>query len=873
MPSSVCSGRGRSSLGLARVLPLCVLPLFVVAQPAAADFIFSGSATGGTVDFDSDGNPDGTWTMQVNPVVGNGVDPASETVFFPAAGGAGFRYNGTAPWSLDNTFNVVLTDPEVTFQLTLFGNIGEASTDFGSRFNDYSLSWTGGSGAATVNDPAGQLTNIVNGAASVDFNQVRLITNSNLQWSVAIPQGASNLNILATNGAALEGFRFSVESFADISVEKTVSDAVLSEGDSGSYTVTVENVGTGTDSAAVGTMITDVLPAGVTFVSASISSDGANTGGSYDSVNGIWNVGKVSLDETITLTVNFTVDAGTSGDTITNTIDPADIELSNTDPTNNHGALSASFTVADIAIDAVDDTLGPVDPTAGGATASVLANDTLNGASVAPADVDLTPGTAPSPAAGAITMDPASGVITVAAGTTPGVYSYPYTICEAGSLNCDSATATVTVNATPSFPGLLDTIRDEVREILEDDLAQTISTQSREFGRLSDSALDRLMAENRGRCSDRLGDILAANDINFATDSAVIVPQSEPILDALASVLGQCPSARFEIGGHTDARASEAYNLDLSQRRVDAVRVALEARGVAPGRLVGTGYGESQPIADNTTAAGLAANRRVEFTLLEDVAVDRTGHCGTVDAFDVDGRFRASGTTVNSAGTFGEDHINCATFDRTLTRGSFSLNYDDDLGLQGMLNATFARETQSGDDRITGRFLGFYLSQTDVDTSTAEGTITGIGINGGVYTARAHDNGTFTDMYAAASIGRHAFDLDFAATTTGEGSYIYGGLFAGAALSGMIERSAYDLRPRAGIDLGYGVANDADVTAEQGGATDTGTVAIDPVFGARLFAENAFFFERDGGLDSATYESLELSPRVVCSLSMDGDDG
>lgn len=964
--------QGRSALGL-----ICVVPAILMAQPAAADFIFSGTATGGSVDYDGDGLSDGTWSMMGNPVTGNGVDPASETVYFPTEGGAAFRYNGTAPWSLDTTFDVSLTDPEVTYQLTLFGNIGVASTDFGSRFNDYTLSWTGGGGAAaTVRDPASQLTNITNGTTSVAFNQVRLITNSNLQWSVELPQGASNLNLLATNGAALEGFRFSVESFADISVEKTVSASTLPEGASGSYTVTVENVGTGMQSAAVGTVIADALPAGVTYASHSISSDGANAGGSYNSSNGTWTVGKVSLGETITLTVNFTVDPGTSGNTITNTIDPADIELSNTDPTSNHGALSAAFTVSGTTtIDAVDDNLGPVDPTAGGDTASVFANDTLNSVSftsgavtltpgtaptpaagsismnattgvitVAPGttagtysypyqicatsgtpcdtatatvvvgtpavtmdavddsfsltpavdtdlptvfandtlssasfvagDVDLTPGTAPSPAAGGISMNATTGVITVLAGTTPGSYSYPYTVCEAGSsTNCDTATATIVVNATPSFPGLLDTIRDEVRDILEDDLAQTIGAQSREFGRLSDSALDRLMAENRGRCSARLATILEANDINFATDSAVILGQSQPVLDALAGALAECPSARFEIGGHTDARASDAYNLDLSQRRVDAVRVALEARGVAAGRLVGRGYGESQPIADNTTAAGMAANRRVEFTLLDDVEVNRTGYCGTVDAFDVDGRFRATGASVNSDGVFSEVHINCATFERTLTRGNFSLNYDDDLGLQGMLNTTFARETQRGDNRIDGRFLGFYLSQTDVDTGTADGMITGFGVNGGLYTARANDNGTFTDMYAAASLGRHSFDLDFAASTTGEGSYIYGGLFAGAALSGMIERNGYDLRPRAGIDLGYGFADDADVTAEQGGSTDTGTVAIDPVFGLRAFAEASFLLDQGGTeIGASTHESLELTPRVICSLAMDGDD-
>ncbi|WP_251357783.1 Calx-beta domain-containing protein, partial [Kangiella sp. TOML190] len=76
---------------------------------------------------------------------------------------------------------------------------------------------------------------------------------------------------------------------------------------------------------------------------------------------------------------------------------------------------------------------------------SVLENDTLNGAILDPADVTLTPGTAPVPANGTITMNP-DGTITASAQTTAGQYSYPYTICEvANPTNCDSAIATVFV--------------------------------------------------------------------------------------------------------------------------------------------------------------------------------------------------------------------------------------------------------------------------------------------------------------------------------------------------------------------------------------------------------------------------------------------
>ncbi len=98
-------------------------------------------------------------------------------------------------------------------------------------------------------------------------------------------------------------------------------------------------------------------------------------------------------------------------------------------------------------LNAVDDDFSAtiLGGTAGGSTSSVLDNDTLNGVTVNPSDITLTPGTAPSPSTGSITMN-ADGTITVAPGTTPGTYNYTYTICEnTFTSNCDTATATVVV--------------------------------------------------------------------------------------------------------------------------------------------------------------------------------------------------------------------------------------------------------------------------------------------------------------------------------------------------------------------------------------------------------------------------------------------
>lgn len=73
-------------------------------------------------------------------------------------------------------------------------------------------------------------------------------------------------------------------------------------------------------------------------------------------------------------------------------------------------------------------------------------------------------------------------------------------------------------------------------------------------------------------------------------------------------------SLRFLIAGHTDAQGSDAYNLALSQRRADAVVRYLVGRGVAPGRLVARGFGETEPLAGRPDDP---ANRRVEARMAE----------------------------------------------------------------------------------------------------------------------------------------------------------------------------------------------------------------------------------------------------------------
>lgn len=109
--------------------------------------------------------------------------------------------------------------------------------------------------------------------------------------------------------------------------------------------------------------------------------------------------------------------------------------------------------------------------------------------------------------------------------------------------------------------------------------------------------------------------------VRFATNEATLLPESVALLEEVVRTLRVQPSIRrVEIQGHSDDVGTEAFNLDLSQRRAEAVRAYLVQAGVAPARLSAQGYGLSRPKEPNTTEAGRAANRRVELHILETTA-------------------------------------------------------------------------------------------------------------------------------------------------------------------------------------------------------------------------------------------------------------
>lgn len=115
----------------------------------------------------------------------------------------------------------------------------------------------------------------------------------------------------------------------------------------------------------------------------------------------------------------------------------------------------------------------------------------------------------------------------------------------------------------------------------------------------------------------RVGNSLVLNNVFFDTDSDVLKAQSKTELDRLVALLVHNSGMQVEIGGHTDAIGSEEKNLNLSQRRAQAVVNYIVENGISADRLTSAGYGEAKPVASNDTEEGRALNRRTEVRIVE----------------------------------------------------------------------------------------------------------------------------------------------------------------------------------------------------------------------------------------------------------------
>jgi outer membrane protein OmpA-like peptidoglycan-associated protein len=105
-------------------------------------------------------------------------------------------------------------------------------------------------------------------------------------------------------------------------------------------------------------------------------------------------------------------------------------------------------------------------------------------------------------------------------------------------------------------------------------------------------------------------------NVTFAFDSAALNPQFNSVLDKVAQTLTEYDQTVIQIAGHTDSTGTHAYNMKLSEQRASSVKSYLAGRGVPAKRMQTVGAGPDHPIADNSTEAGRAENRRVEITIV-----------------------------------------------------------------------------------------------------------------------------------------------------------------------------------------------------------------------------------------------------------------
>lgn len=133
-----------------------------------------------------------------------------------------------------------------------------------------------------------------------------------------------------------------------------------------------------------------------------------------------------------------------------------------------------------------------------------------------------------------------------------------------------------------------------------------------------EAAMRRELAAAEVANIQRNADVLAVtfkSDYFFAVGSANLNAGAYDEISRVSRVLNQYPDTSIQVAGHTDSTGSEQTNKTLSENRAENVKNALVGQGVHPNRISTLGFGESAPVADNSTEAGRQLNRRVVITI------------------------------------------------------------------------------------------------------------------------------------------------------------------------------------------------------------------------------------------------------------------
>ncbi|MGH7603601.1 MAG: OmpA family protein [Gemmatimonadaceae bacterium] len=152
------------------------------------------------------------------------------------------------------------------------------------------------------------------------------------------------------------------------------------------------------------------------------------------------------------------------------------------------------------------------------------------------------------------------------------------------------------------------------------------------IGHQMDQQAKELQQNINGATVERVGEgieVTFASGILFPFNSTEILPAGKTNLQELASSLEKYPNSDILIVGHTDSVGTDAYNLDLSQRRALASSTYLQSLSVPASRLQTAGKGETEPVQPNDTEEGRARNRRVEIAIYASEAYRNKVKSGT----------------------------------------------------------------------------------------------------------------------------------------------------------------------------------------------------------------------------------------------------
>ncbi len=153
----------------------------------------------------------------------------------------------------------------------------------------------------------------------------------------------------------------------------------------------------------------------------------------------------------------------------------------------------------------------------------------------------------------------------------------------------------------------IESIYKKIRKIKDEDRIRTAKAITDDLEKNKDVSVR----------SDKEGIVLEMEDILFDYNSSEISSRAQKAIKAIAEVLNKHSDREIRISGHTDSKGSSSYNQDLSEKRAKAVLEILKNNyNIDPGRMSYRGFGETKPIAPNTTKDGQSKNRRVEILIV-----------------------------------------------------------------------------------------------------------------------------------------------------------------------------------------------------------------------------------------------------------------